>query len=238
MPPVRTSAFLTGIIKNCIYDYVLSLLYVDTICNWFLFTTFPAGTVIYRTIIWCNMLLYCLLLGLVVITQPVIFKTFNINSTRHLLLITVYSHVVFGTGIALAIAAFIAIYVTTLASQNQTDIQQQQQQQQQIVSSTPSAPTSSPSPTATENIIIPQGAAAQQVKTYFIPNPDTVSANSQVTWNNKDIAPHTATATDGSFDTGIINVGSSGSATVKTQGSVPYRCTIHPWMNGVLQVTS
>src|SRR5919107_2906636 len=32
------------------------------------------------------MLLYCLLLGLVVITQPVIFKTFNINSTRHLLL--------------------------------------------------------------------------------------------------------------------------------------------------------
>src|SRR5919112_3597464 len=86
MPPVRTSAFLTGIIKNCIYDYVLSLLYVDTICNWFLFTTFPAGTVIYRTIIWCNMLLYCLLLGLVVITQPVIFKTFNINSTRHLLL--------------------------------------------------------------------------------------------------------------------------------------------------------
>jgi plastocyanin len=148
-------------------------------------------------------------------------------------LISLYSQVVFGIGVALAIAAFVAIYVTSLASQSQTDVQQRQ-----LPSSPPSTPTSSPSPTATENIIIPQGAAAQQVKTYFIPNPDTVSANSQVTWNNKDIAPHTATATDGSFDTGIINVGSSGSATVKTQGSVPYHCTIHPWMNGVLQVTS
>ena len=66
----------------------------------------------------------------------------------------------------------------------------------------------------------------------------TVTANSKVTWNNKDIAPHTATATDGSFDTGIINVGSSGSAIVRAQGGVPYHCTIHPWMNGMLQVTS
>jgi hypothetical protein len=41
-----------------------------------------------------------------------------------------------------------------------------------------------------------QGAAAQQVKTYYLPNPSTVTANSKVTWNNKDIAPHTATATD------------------------------------------
>jgi plastocyanin len=71
-----------------------------------------------------------------------------------------------------------------------------------------------------------------------MPNPSIVSANSRVTWNNNDIAPHTATATDGSFDTGIINVGSSGSVTVKTQGSVSYRCTIHPWMNGVLQITT
>jgi plastocyanin len=152
--------------------------------------------------------------------------------TRYFLLITIYSQVVFGIGIALAIAAFIAIYVTSLSSQNQTDIQQQQ------LSSSP-APTSTPSPSSvSENIIIPQGAAAQQVKTYYIPNPDTVSANSKITWSNKDIAPHTATATDGSFDTGIINVGSSGSAIAKAQGTIPYRCTIHPWMNGVLQVTS
>jgi plastocyanin len=149
------------------------------------------------------------------------------------LLISIYSQVVFGIGIALAVAAFIAIYVTSLSSQNQTDIQQQQQ----LPSSPVPGPTPSPS-SSSENIIIPQGAAAQQVKTYYIPNPDTVSANSKVTWSNKDIAPHTATATDGSFDTGIINVGSLGSAIAKAQGTIPYRCTIHPWMNGMLQVTS
>ena len=152
------------------------------------------------------------------------------------MLISIYSQVVFGIGIALAIAALVAIYVTTLASQNQTNIQQQQQQQQ-IPSSAPSTPTSSPGSTSS-SITIPQGAAAQQVKTFFIPNPSTVTASSKVTWNNKDIAQHTATAIDGSFDTGIINVGSSGSAIVRGQGSVPYHCTIHPWMNGMLQVTS
>lgn len=150
-------------------------------------------------------------------------------------MISIYSQVVFGIGIALAIAASVAIYVTSLASQNPANIQQQQQQQ--LPSSSPPTPSSSPS-SASESITIPQGAAEQQVKTYYIPNPNTVTANSKVTWNNKDNAPHTATATDGSFDTGIINVGSSGSAIVKAQGTVPYHCTIHPWMNGTLQVTS
>ena len=161
-------------------------------------------------------------------------------------MISIYSQVVLGIGIALSIAAFIAISVTSLASQNQANIQQQQQQQ--LPSSSPPSPStpspstpspSTPSPSsASESITIPQGAAAQQVKTYYIPNPNTVTANSKVTWSNKDIAPHTATATDGSFDTGIINVGSSGSAIVKAQGTVPYHCTIHPWMNGMLQVIS
>ena len=155
--------------------------------------------------------------------------------TEHNLLISIYSQVIFGIGIALALAAILAIYVTSLASQSQSDIQPQQQQQ--IPSSAPSTSTSSPS-SVSASITIPQGAAAQQVKTYFIPNPSSVSANSQVTWNNKDIAQHTATATDGSFDTGIINVGSSGSAIIRGQGSVPYHCTIHPWMNGMLQVTA
>ena len=152
---------------------------------------------------------------------------------KHLLLISIYSQVVFGIGIALAIAAFVAIYVTTLASQNQTNIQQQQQ----IPSSPPSTSTP-PSSSVSTSITIPQGAAAQQVKAYYLPNPSTVTANSKVTWNNNDIAPHTATATDGSFDTGIMNLGSLGSAIVRAQGGVSYHCTIHPWMNGMLQVTS
>jgi plastocyanin len=155
------------------------------------------------------------------------------------MLISIYSQVIFGIGITLALAALLAIYVTSLASQSQSGVQQEQQRQQpQQQQQIPSSSTSSPSSVSPTSITIPQGAAAQQVRTYFVPNPGTVTANSQVTWNNKDIAQHTATAVDGSFDTGIINVGSSGSAIVKGQGSVPYHCTIHPWMNGMLQVTS
>ena len=163
-----------------------------------------------------------------------IVKTFNTKLTRHLLLISIYSQVVFGIGIALAIAAFVAIYVTTLASQNQTNIQQQQQ-----IPSSPPSTSILPSSSVSTSITIPQGSSLHSKLKHIIYQIQvTVTANSKVTWNNKDIAPHTATATDGSFDTGIINVGSSGSAIVRGQGGVPYHCTIHPWMNGMLHVTS
>jgi hypothetical protein len=92
-----------------------------------------------------------------------IVKTFNTKLTRHLLLISIYSQVVFGIGISLAIAALVAIYVTTLASQNQTNIQQQQQ----IPSSPPSTSIPPSSSSVSTSITIPQGAAAQQVKTYY-----------------------------------------------------------------------
>jgi glucose dehydrogenase len=58
-----------------------------------------------------------------------------------------------------------------------------------------------------------------------------------VTWDNKDSVPHTATADDNSFDTGTIEPGASGSATIKAaagSGSISYHCTIHPWMKATL----
>lgn len=172
--------------------------------------------------------------------QSIIVKTFNTILIKAILLTSIYSQVVFGIRIALDIAAIVAIYVTTLAFQSQANIMQQQPQlQRQVPASLLSQSLNSPSVSPLfESITIPQVAAAQQFKTYYVPNPSIISANSKVTWENKDIAPHTATSTNGSYDTSIINVGSSGSASVKTLGSIPYHCTIHPWMNGILQVTS
>ena len=88
------------------------------------------------------------------------------------------------------------------------------------------------------NISIPHGAAAKTVSKWYEPDPAPVSSASEVTWNNKDIAAHTATADDGSFDTGIIQPGESASAVVKGQGRTPYHCSIHPWMNGIIQFVS
>ena len=90
----------------------------------------------------------------------------------------------------------------------------------------------------TTDITIPQGASAQQVTQFYMPVNASVPKDSSVTWTNKDIAPHTATADDGSFDAGTINPGSTASAMITGQGTVPYHCNIHPWMHGSLQVSS
>jgi plastocyanin len=92
--------------------------------------------------------------------------------------------------------------------------------------------------TITTVITIPQDADDPGAVAYS-PNPASVSSGSTVTWNNGDSTPHTATADDGSFDTGIINGGSSGSALINTSTemmTIPYHCSVHPEMRGTLQI--
>jgi plastocyanin len=151
--------------------------------------------------------------------------------------VSVVSQAVLGVGIALALAAIVTIYVTSLSAQNtqQQPIPSSNQQGGGVNSNTGSNKNITDS-TLTSQITIPQGAAAQQVDVYYNPSPATVSAGSKVTWTNRDNAPHTATDLNGSFDTGIINVASSGSSAIKIPGKLSYHCTIHPWMTGMLQV--
>ncbi len=66
----------------------------------------------------------------------------------------------------------------------------------------------------------------------------TVNVGETVTWHNSGQAPHTATADDGSFDTGTINSGGSGSHTFNSAGTFSYICTIHPNMKGTVRVLS
>ena len=105
------------------------------------------------------------------------------------------SRIVLGIGITLSVAFVLSLYVTPVPAQNQSS-------------------STSASNTTTTDITIPQGASAQQVNQFYAVNA-TVPKDSSVTWTNKDIAPHTATADDGSFDAGTINPGSSASAMIK-----------------------
>jgi plastocyanin len=159
--------------------------------------------------------------------------------------LSLLSKVALAVGISLSIAAISSIYITMLASQNPTitrgsgggsqsnnEMQQSSQLQSAISGSEGGNNTN-----ITSTITIPEGATAQNVL-HYRPDLAIVTPNSQVTWNNKDVAPHTATALDGSFDTGRIQPGALGSATVPSQGAIPYRCTIHPWMTAILQVSS
>ena len=66
----------------------------------------------------------------------------------------------------------------------------------------------------------------------------TITAGDTVTWTNLDAVEHTATATDGSWDTGLLGQGATGSITFTTPGTYDYLCTPHPSMTGRIVVAA
>ena len=57
-----------------------------------------------------------------------------------------------------------------------------------------------------------------------------------VTWKNSDSFGHDVAAFDGSFESGLLASGGRYSVTLPRSGHVAYRCTIHPFMAGSLDV--
>jgi plastocyanin len=70
----------------------------------------------------------------------------------------------------------------------------------------------------------------------FTPAAITVDVGDTVTWANEGPTPHSATASDGSFDTGIYGEGESRSHTFDQAGTFAYICTPHPFMKGTVTV--
>jgi plastocyanin len=70
----------------------------------------------------------------------------------------------------------------------------------------------------------------------FSPQSITVAVGDTVTWSNSDAQNHTATADDGSFDTGTVSSGSPKSVTFSTAGTFAYHCKIHPSMTATVVV--
>jgi plastocyanin len=70
----------------------------------------------------------------------------------------------------------------------------------------------------------------------YDPDAVRVEAGGKVTWLNEDSVAHTATAEDGSFDTGEIDEGKLKSETFKQPGTYVYHCEIHPQMHGTIEV--
>jgi plastocyanin len=70
----------------------------------------------------------------------------------------------------------------------------------------------------------------------FQPSTVTVRAGTTVTWTNTGGAPHTATADDGSFDSGTLSTGSTFSQPFTKPGTYAYHCRIHSSMTGTVVV--
>jgi len=70
----------------------------------------------------------------------------------------------------------------------------------------------------------------------FEPTLLKIKAGDSITWLNKDIVPHTATASDESWDTGIIEKNQSKAITFSESSTSSYFCLYHPMMKAGLEI--
>jgi plastocyanin len=70
----------------------------------------------------------------------------------------------------------------------------------------------------------------------FSPGSLTINQGDTVTWVNNGPTPHSATANNGSFNTGILKAGKSASHTFAQAGTYSYYCQPHPYMKATIVV--
>ena len=70
----------------------------------------------------------------------------------------------------------------------------------------------------------------------FNPAQLNVAPGTTVRFVNNDTEPHTATADNGAFDTGVLQPGYSSEVFLDGSGTVPYHCELHPDMQGSIVV--
>jgi plastocyanin len=77
----------------------------------------------------------------------------------------------------------------------------------------------------------------------FSPNSITIAKGTTITWTNSDSVQHTITRPlEGGGqavgpDSGVLNPGDSYSYTYNAVGFFPYHCSIHPALQGMVEVT-
>jgi plastocyanin len=105
----------------------------------------------------------------------------------------------------------------------------------------PAPATPGPTPTPTPTVGTPPAdgdQVASIVDFAFDPGEVEVPAGSTVTWQNHGEAPHTVTAGDGTFDSGLIAAGATWARTFTTPGTYAFVCQFHPEMVGTVVVSA
>ncbi|HEX9320153.1 MAG TPA: cupredoxin domain-containing protein [Nitrososphaeraceae archaeon] len=142
--------------------------------------------------------------------------------------------------IGAAIVGGSTFYVFGLVSPKST--QQELAQGQNTSSVKSNGNSSSVLPANLTKVTILPGASAQGNPNYD-PNSVKVAKNGGVQWTNKDNVPHTVTSLkdDGkTFDSSIIKAGGTYILNLSplAKGEYGYFCTLHPYMRGLVSVTS
>lgn len=115
--------------------------------------------------------------------------------------------------VAFSVAAFAAFAVGRLSA----------------VADTSSTSMSAPAPAATPVLVTIKDFA-------FSPNVVTIPVGGAVTFKNLDSAAHTATDSNGAFDSGNLDTGKSFTYIFTKAGTFKYVCTYHPSMRATIVV--
>jgi plastocyanin len=70
----------------------------------------------------------------------------------------------------------------------------------------------------------------------FTPKEITVAPGTTVVWINHDETPHTVAASDHGFVSKALDTDDRYEHTFADEGDIPYFCTVHPFMTGVVHV--
>ena len=99
---------------------------------------------------------------------------------------------------------------------------------EQVVSEAPAEATApAPEPTPQKQAKVAAAKTVSIGDNFYSPATVTINVGDTVTWQNDGAASHSATADDGSFDTGVFNGGQSRSETFSSAGTISYFCTVH-----------
>ena len=71
----------------------------------------------------------------------------------------------------------------------------------------------------------------------FIPDAPALSPGDVVLWRNRDLVPHTVTAEDRSWDSGLIEAGGEWEITITDDMIWTYYCRFHPSMIATINIS-
>lgn len=71
----------------------------------------------------------------------------------------------------------------------------------------------------------------------FVPASISIQTGDSITWVNRDLVPHTATAPSNAWNTGLIASGARHTLLFKAAFEIEYFCLYHPSMIASLRVT-
>jgi plastocyanin len=142
----------------------------------------------------------------------------------------------------MAIASTLLVILLSLSSCNLTPkatTSQPTVMQEQPQEPPPKQPQSVPSQVLSSSPSSPQTVdATVKIRNFkFEPANLAIAVGKTVQFINVDEEPHTATATDGAFNSKALDTDQVWNYTATKPGTYPYLCSVHPFMKGILTVT-